>query len=374
VDYSAGLIALLLTEFGTPWLLPAIPLVGLAPLVLTTFCGTDPPAIPTFTSAETNAILQLQFGPTFDSALAKLKDLVQHEIWYDTCVCTSGSLTPFPAIVPPAGTPITQPPNPQNAPCRTFTTDSMGCYSAGSGISGFGGVTMLTLGGQVSSAICTLVNSTCTGAGLTLAAFWEWFDASGSVIRNDAVSNAPGQTTTVTLIPPANANELRLGINATGTGTTSRQGSTVQFFCNGQLPGPSAPCCAPNPATQASLDAILAMATLIQRQIAPFGYVASTVHPGLTGDGQLVVSDLIGAKVHITSPLVAPIGQEAGNPPALYGAGWVNWGGADGFGPREFIGSDPVLTFPPAVGVYTLIGYSLPPGLTVSITELVREA
>src|SRR5215472_4911457 len=118
VQYSSARIAELLFESGEPWLEPFIPLLALAPLVLNTFCASDPPPAPTFTQAEVDAVLQLTLGPDFTSALAKAKDWILNLIWNDTCECTSGAFVPPVAPTQPNGSiTIINPLGQQNAPC-----------------------------------------------------------------------------------------------------------------------------------------------------------------------------------------------------------------------------------------------------------------
>ena len=110
---------------------------------------------------------------------------------------------------------------------------------------------------------------------------------------------------------------------------------------------------------------------LIQRQLAPFAYVHGTVHTGISGNGQLAVSGLLGVAVDVTT-LPARAGRTSGDPDQLYDVGWINVGTADGFGPRQFISSNPFI-LRPVPGDMTLIGYSIPADVVVTITELVRE-
>ena len=114
------------------------------------------------------------------------------------------------------------------------------------------------------------------------------------------------------------------------------------------------------------------LVTLIQRQGVPFAYVAGTSHSGLTGSGELTVSGLIGAKVEPTT-IPSSAGLITGDPDTLWLDSWVNWGNDDGWTKREFLQYSPYISLPRAAGQFTKIGYSLRPGLTVTITELERE-
>jgi hypothetical protein len=162
------------------------------------------------------------------------------------------------------------------------------------------------------------------------------------------------------------------GVTGGGTGQTTVSAS-ADIYCNGALPGltPQA-CCPPDVATQSTLDLILKTVTLLQRQIAPFGYIAGASHAGLSGNGVLTVAGIIGIKVDLTT-LPGRLGDTLGDPVTLWDAGWINLGTADGFGPRQFIASDPFLVFPVS-GAVTQVGYSIPADVACTITELVREA
>jgi hypothetical protein len=149
---------------------------------------------------------------------------------------------------------------------------------------------------------------------------------------------------------------------------------SLTLTCPGGSGGSFVTPCVTDPATMALLEQILQYVTLIQRQAVPFAYVAGTVHSGLTGSGTIAVQGLIGAIVEITSTLGDTIGEAAGDPPFLYSAGWLNWGSVDGYIPRQFLEATTTLSLPPEAGAYTSLNYSLPPGVTVTITELSRES
>jgi hypothetical protein len=378
VTYSSGLIALLLADFGAPWLTPVIPLLGLDSLVLSTFCGTDPPAIPTFTSAETEAILKLNFGADYDSGISKLTDLVEHLIWYDACQCTTGSPTTLPAAAaPPSGTPILVAPYPQAttackilAPQGFTVTPSTGPIFAGqlSNVSAAGVIL------DVTSTRVTMHTSvhTSPGENVTFTVTHERVTTTTVVLDTTTFTLTPAQTIVVTIPWTVGAGAIRgFFSGVAGTGSTD---ATIGFenFCGGDVPGgETSPCCPPDPATQSSLDAILALVTLIQRQLAPFGTVHGASHTGLTGAGQLSVTGLIGVAVDLTTT-PGRVGLVAGDPDTVFDVGWINVGTADGWGPRHFITSDPFV-LSPVSGDVTLIGYSLPADVVATITELVRE-
>jgi hypothetical protein len=142
-------------------------------------------------------------------------------------------------------------------------------------------------------------------------------------------------------------------------------------YCGAALPGASAPCQA-DPVVLDLLGQIMSLVVLIQRQGVPFATIDGTSHTGLTGNGTIAVSGLIGAVVTVTSTPTW-VGVEDGLPDVLFNVGWVNWGAAGRYTAREFITASPMVTSPPIAGVYTSLNYSIPPGVTVTIVELRRE-
>jgi hypothetical protein len=146
----------------------------------------------------------------------------------------------------------------------------------------------------------------------------------------------------------------------------------LDVWC-GQLPNQAlGPCCAPDERLVAQINSILTAVTLLQRQTAPFGYVYGANHTALSGDGSIAVSDLIGVSIDVTT-LPGSYGEMIGTPTELFGLGFVTLGTADGWESSRRIDHDGTLFLPGAAGVFTLIGYTLRPGVVVSIRELIRE-
>jgi hypothetical protein len=111
LTFSSGRLIQLLVKAGLSEFSVALPLVGTIPVVLTSFCSTDPPAMSALTDAEAKAVLGLQFGPDFFSGLGKLKDIILNLIWLDVCQCNSGALTSPAMPTTPSGAPVFVPPS-----------------------------------------------------------------------------------------------------------------------------------------------------------------------------------------------------------------------------------------------------------------------
>src|ERR1051325_11366813 len=298
VIYSAGLLADLLVLVESPWLIPVIPLLGLAPLTLTTFCATDPPAMPTFTSAETNALLKFTLGADFDSGLSKFEDLVMNAAWQYSCQCDSGVATvPTPPAIP-AGTPIVQAPAPQaSTPCNSYVFNPFdGVTSTHIQAQGpphdFG--TIGTVAGplNLTSLRVRATPFSTTGAGCikTFNLVWLGPFPSASVLRTDVITiTADGsmdRTSPVAATAWAYASTTNYVSGSGGDGLIYQ----VDEYCNGdQVGAVQSPCCPPDTSTQAYLDLILKQVTLIQRQAVPFSYVSGTAHAGLINQGTIAV-------------------------------------------------------------------------------------
>ncbi len=373
VDYASGTLAVLLSRLGTPWLIPVIPLAGLAPLVLSTFCATDPPAMPSFTSAEAIALQQLAFGSDFDSGLAKLKDLLLNAIWNDVCTCTSGAYAPAAAPSLPSGaaTPISTPFTlGQQVICAVIGSSTQQAPT-GTGAN-FGGFTMSTYPGLQFMRIH--YKRVPIGVGphndSTLTVFW----GTGSPVFNQTILTFPADGVDRTVDLPMLAGYTtvnQIGLN-TSVNSLDSWDAWTELFC-GPSGSQAVGCCPPDPLLEAMLRQTLDAVTLIQRQAVPFGYVAGTAHAGLSGAGSIAVSGLLGAKVDVTT-LPSQYGTAGSAPEEIFDLGFISWGNPDGWPVSYRVDKDPTLTFPRVAALFTTLDYDLSPGVVVTITELLREA
>ena len=142
---------------------------------------------------------------------------------------------------------------------------------------------------------------------------------------------------------------------------------------------PAAPTCSTTQDVCNTLQTITAkllnvetMVNLIQRQHVPFGYILGTPSTGLTGNGILAASGIIGAVVTLTT-IPATWGKTADIPSrSIPKYGEVSFATADGLlepNPLHYQ-SELVMT----MGFTTSINYTLRPGIVATITPIQREA
>lgn len=410
---KAGLPANLVNVAGAADLFSAIPeLAFLAPVSvllnavaynLPTFCATDPPGFQTFTGAEVVAFAANLVGPDYFSFLAKAQDTLATLTWYQSCQCISGAqpTQPTPPAAPADAPTITGPASvAPSGPCYSQTgIPPQDLVSLGppvvltpkvSALSAFvddyylgartvGGLSVVIGYRFPSNATQYTITYHRTSSGGTAGATYQFNHGKTGLssgreqsLASDSVSIAHGGADVVMQYQII-AGQLGIAVfGAISSGTTTDIPSiSIQIYCGG-IAQPQSPCCPPDQSSLLLLNAINTAVQLVQRQLAPFSYVASTAHTGISGNGTLSVQGLIGLKVDITT-LPSRAGAEFGDPIVYWDLGWINLGTADGFGPRQFISSDPTLLFPIS-GAITVVGYSIPADVTVTITELVREA
>lgn len=377
IVYSSAAAGLLGLVPGLEFLEAVAILGGALSYDLTTICPADPPGYPTFTAAEILAAATNTIGADLSSFTSKLNQTLTQILWYQFCQCTGGSTPALPAA--PAG--------PSTVTVIDNTVPTTPCIvvgpqgdtvAAGAGplfrIQAGKVASGATITQNVTSTRVTMVSSVASGTGPTVSVQITHEHTLPSTGTDDTRTyNLTHAQTVVDVLPWNPASSVIRGyINGlTGTGTTQVLITFEQFCDNAQPGGVTQPCCPPDATTVAQLNAILQLTTLIQRQLAPFAYIASTVHSSLSGNGTIAVQGLLGIKIEATT-VPSRLGLVAGDPNDLFGAGWVNLGTADGFGPRQFISTSPMIIRPVQPDV-TVIGYSIPADVTVSITELVRE-
>lgn len=371
--YAAGAAGIFAVTPGAEWLAPVATAIGVLTFQASQLCATDPPAMPTFNTGDYFALVIADPGPAGHTARQKVQDALAAILWPQVCECVSGPQPSAPTSpTNPSGTSYTSAPPPaQFAPCLTIgpfphTVTATQTFNR----SGPAFVSLI----QPSYLRVTTTTAVVTSPAPPITFAHQFQDVSGTnTVVHTYVQNAGLTNSFIYPIPNdgITVSEQTRITAGSGAGSTSEQ-TLWEVFCNGQYPGGTAtPCCPPDSATQATLDAILVLVTLIQRQIAPFSYVQSTTHTGLSGNGQFAVQGLIGLAVDLTTK-PSRLGVVSGDPDTIFDAGWVAVGTADGWGPRHFISSDPFI-LRPVPGDITLVGYSIPADVAATITELVRE-
>lgn len=400
-QYAASLLTPALS-----WLAPYMPWMPPFTLNMSDFCELEPPANITITTED---LLGLIGGGSFSVALLageKIAQLVHILLWYAFCRCIDQAAPTAPTYpTAPTPLPIVNPPGivalPGGAPCRTDVFHFDGPASS----------SIQTAVGQTPPAGTTGVQITITGATTdwdtlidiiynsagdhSITGYIERFTQARNYAPDPTVSQvwlrSSDSVHTNVAFKTANLGPYffvwfhRNGSGGTGAGQGYAD-LTLEWYCGGATPGNPGtnftPCasCPPDPYLSAQLqrlfqqlDYLQSQIDLIQRQDVPFAYVPGSLHENLSGAGELDVSGVIGATVTITATMPGTIGSEVGNPEHLFGAGWIQWGSADGYGPRVWLDQVATLSLPDSAGAYTVLAYSLPPGVVVDILELVRE-
>lgn len=379
IYFTTSALGAFFNALPSPWLFDFASYLGPQNIDPDSFCATDPPADPGITALDlVNAVLIGNPGLQVP-ALFKLAQLFRRYLWYQICECVTGPQpTPPSAPTQPTGAPVFNPPalSPPipTTPCLT-TTAYNGAVSSGSSIAGN---TMVLPAGATTVLLRITTLGPISGTrntNITMQSTWQ--TPSGSSILNvqethtiTPAMNAPLEFTTHI---PANAGTLNYQTGATGSGWSAFLHADHVVYCGGVSPT-GTPCDQTIDLTSvlALLEYLRSQIDLIQRQAVPFAYLSSTSHSGLSGSGEISISGLLGVRITVDNDGFG-FGRESGHPDALFGEGWINWGNSDGFKRREFIGSSPMVSLPPSAGQYTRLGYSLPPGAAITITELVRE-
>jgi hypothetical protein len=374
VNIGAGLISVLLSRYGinAGWLGTVLSFVDIGDLTLSSFCSIDPPAIPTWNTTDSDALLGLQFGSDFDTAIGKLRDMLLHAAWYELCYCSTGQTTALPlAPAPPTG--VALPIDTTVTPCVTSVTYNQRHFAADSETFIGPLVSAFSKGPTLVELITATKIETGSGFPIVFKLYEEALTTSGAfggVVSNQTwTQNTPTlQKHTYQLDATVQAVEVSMAHTGTPTGIVDVD-LVVNIYCGGAAPGGTGT--APDPATQALLRQILDLVTLIQRQGVPFGYVSGAAHTGLTGTDVIVAGPLLGVLLNVSIP--ARAGEQFGTPETRFDVGWLNFGTADGYTDRHRIFTDSQVIFPSKAGLYTAVGYSLEPGVTMTLTELLRE-
>ncbi len=379
VYIAPAAIGALFNNAPTVWAVPIAGFIGAVTYELATFCTADPPAVPTFSASDIEAILSPMDIIPFGQAVNKFRDLIGALVWDDVCKCDDNS-APITVTGPsePTGSPTINPPGvgpayPVGQPCTVVDYD-IHCTPPNNSDQP---LTVIPFPLGVTSVNCTVTPSrhmdTADGTGWQLNL--NAFSASTAFLGQMGTTgeSSTGSALTSTGTPPANTTQWRALLSIGNIAADLELSVHIEMFCgSGGTGGPTPTPCPADPFVTAVLQQILALVTTIQRQAAPFAYIASSSHSGLTGAGHLAVQGLIGVKVVLDS-FGDAVGMESGDPAEFFDAGWIVWQNADGGTTREYITHSPFISLPDLAGQFTRIGYTLGQGVSATITELVRE-
>jgi hypothetical protein len=372
VEYSTNFMALLMAEASMGWLIPIIPAAGIPSLVLANFCSSDPPAMPTFTQAEADALLNLTLGADFASGLPKLVAVFENVIWNDACQCTSGAYAPAPPAAQPANSiTVVTSPGPPSAPCSSSFGQQIGLSSGAWNI----GPSASWLFLPVTGIRYTIQNVIFSGSGVTGSLVITQEQSLHGVITgisSDTYTSTPGTTQHHDVPLAAGANFADAVVTITGGTGASTFILTYDAYCGAAPGGTLAPCCPPDTATAATIAHILDVVQSMQRNYAPFGYVLGPSHPNLSGVGSLAVSRLIGVKITLTT-LPAHVITSPGNPTYLRDCGWVSVSEVDGMIQELRVARQQFTWLPRDMVLADHINYDFFSGVVATIQEMLPE-
>lgn len=340
------------------------------------FCAADPPSWTVPSGSDFLAFLT--GGPLGQAQVVSdfIADVCKLYLWHHICHCTVVSTPASPAAASePSGLPYVNPfgvtSPPEVTPCVTAhvpqlaITGTQQFFRGGTFWDGF----------NATSAVVRLVNSGAVGAAPNVLYGFQQEDAHPTTVlkKNENFLLGPATDFTFTRNIEPGANQITIKVTAQGGSGSTTTEAFIDLYCQGNpATGVQQGCCPPDPQLMGMLQQLRTSVELIQRQAVPFAYVYGDNHAGLTGDGEIDVSGLLGVSIDITT-LPASYGRADGTPVHLFDVGRVALGTVDGYGRAREISSDGTLFLPPAAGAFTKIGYTLSPGVVASIRELVRE-
>lgn len=361
------------------WLYPYLPYMhGLEIGNVATFCAADPPTFTLPSATEFFDFVTSSKLGQFNTVSEFIEKITQYYLWWTLCKCNTG--TPASPAAPPSepsGLPAVNPTDIVHLPPNSGSTCAL-VFSTGVAV-GTGTQQQVYNEFLPGDALRmdVIVHTAVAGANHPTITFdLQWYSEGsatypGGFLGKTTYTLASGATLTFSIDVPRGARAAEVFTHAPTPSTDLFQ-FDGKVYCTPPLGAPAPLPCPPDPAVRQLLKQIYDLLTLVQRQAAPFAYVYGSNHTGLSGDGSISVSGLIGVSVDITT-LPDSYGRVDGTPVQFFDLGRVNLGTADGYTVGHRVEYDGSLIIPPLAGVFTSIGYSLAPGVVVSIRELVRE-
>lgn len=392
-------VSAFLSRLGLGWLATVAGALPQFAFDTAEFCSNGQPDLPEITAEDVLALANPFTNPAAGAAGIKVRDLVLHYLWYELCHCEDVDTPSPPAVQDPPD--IVGYGQPGSEPCLS-TPDCTVTYTYDF-IFGSSPAASLWWASNSSAAGCGAFSQTITPRAVKYTVHRErgasgehedpfHFRISFQNVFSTTPSNyvdvyapgddwegtytlSPGVTRTfVTFVPgetetqPEHENELDI-MHVQGF-----------LYCDELPGGPTTACCPPDAGI---LDAInqlrseLALVrtdtTLIQRQGVPFSYVDGDSHFPLTGTGVVTFSEpVLGVRIDLMA-VPDRIGQEVGGIYEVFTSSWINFLKDFDPQPRIFLRGFTQLVFPPAAGAMTGLSYTLEPGLSINVTELLRE-
>jgi hypothetical protein len=394
VVLTGAAIEAALVLFGVPEVAAILgPIIGPTVFELTTFCATDPPPDPVLTGADILAATNFTDPGAAITAQNRIRQWFESRYWYQVCECTSTTTptAPAPSNPGPISTNPGIPTATTGAQCWNATQDwvysgpfllkqdNVLLWNDGQSIHNNSGARDLMVPPPAQTRFTGTYNPSGASQSDNVFIQIDWFDSGGSVIRTDktGLTDSPPKhlSRSLTVTPPSGAVRVQYGAGSTGFPGTSPTGSItlqVEVWCDGQSPtNPNAPCCPPDPNVERQLDQIYGLLVAIFQSLpAPItSYADGTAHTGLTGNGTLTLVDSpLAIRINITTDN-AHLGVDDGSPDFLFSRGYlvpiVN--SAPIRGEARLVYNPQMMPLP---ALTEQVGYSLAPGVTVSVTEL----
>lgn len=386
-----GLQAILIDVFGVSeaWAaLLAMAAITTIEVTSSSFCTTDPPTLTWPSAAD---ILFIASNPVDmnQPAYQHLNSVVQNALWYTLCECAS-TTTPAPPTPPayPTGAPVLNPRGfgtSSTPPCYdTYTPDIV--YP-----SGIGGVVSLwpnfhatgfyALDAQQHTVVITRYLLPISGASTAPAPIrLQWHDSSNvlqqqsvGILASPPYAQGVVAQASSTVLLPAGTKDIEVDVDTSNDTVSVDHWARVQIYCGTDTPtSPLAPCCPPDPTLEAYLRQIMQMLqTLMGSPLYAHSYSTGTVHAGLTGNGSVTLAGpAMAVKVSITSDTTGGT-VISGDPSYLWSRGFIVpiAAGNPMHGMVRLVYNPQLFVLPPLTDQ---VGYTLPPGVTASITEMLR--
>lgn len=391
VVFSAGLI----TEglgLVSPWLLPFAILIDAFVWQALSNCGTDPPAMPTPAQLSPVNAIGGVFNPNFAAWRTAVNDLLLNWAWELYCECAAGA--PTAAIYPaaPAGVSAPSPtggqpcfvgtygglatsdtsPQPTQRPANVALEPSGPSATVTFGVLQIGHFRAVPAGVYKSIDLAGTVTFDPLGS-KQFAMEVTYLDGTQTLISTPG-SGVLWQNATVpfsaSFAVPSNAEWIMVETAVVDETHVPTIQVTATWSCSATTSvEPCAPCT--DPATQQLLNTLLHLTEAIWTKLETPAttYLEGTVHAGLTGAGTVTLAaGTVAVRINITTDTTG-FRIDAGTPPYLFSRGYIVPIAAEGPIRRthRLVYNPQVYQLP---DLTEQLGYTLPPGITISVTEL----